>query len=287
MHTFSRQRTLSSAVSVEGYGYWTGKSVCVDFHPAPQNTGLVFVRHDLRGCPRIPAQVALRSQVERRTCLSLGGDVHVDMVEHVLATLYGLCVDNCEIWVNAPEMPGLDGSALPYVEALDSVGYQTQDAMSVTRLISSDVFLGDELRWIRATPPSDEKNSLILGFEIDFPLCSGIGHQKKSLVLTPETFRNEIAPARTFMLEHEAYALLAQGLGAHATEKDLLVFGNGGVIGNTLRFSDECVRHKLLDLIGDLALGSVRWSGAISACRSGHAMNEQLVACLISSQETI
>ena len=274
------QNTIGQSVAVEGFGYWTGRDVRVEFRPAEVDTGIVFVRSDLPSPVRIPAIAANRIEIPRRTSLSRDGET-VEMVEHIMAALAGLQVDNCEVWVDQREMPGCDGSALAFVEAIDEAGIVDQ-GIPRSRLVVREVTrTGDENAWIEAQPPK-KKSPRTLRFRIDYGNDNDIGRQTLELPLTPETFRNELAMCRTFMLESEAAHLVSMGLGKRVTPKDLLVFGEEGPIDNELRFEDECVRHKLLDLVGDLALAGCDLSGHFVGYRSGHRLNAELVKSLLA-----
>jgi UDP-3-O-[3-hydroxymyristoyl] N-acetylglucosamine deacetylase len=284
MHSQRNERTIGKAVTVEGFGYWSGRDVHVEFRPAAVGTGLVFVRGDLSSAARIPALVSHRIEVPRRTVLR-SGVASVEMVEHVLAALCGLQIDNCEIVVDQAEMPGLDGSSLKFVEALDSAGVVEQKQARDQLIVREITRLGDDDSWIEARPA--KKSEFTVRFRVDYGPSSGIGRQTVLLPITSDTFRREIAGARTFMLKEEAEWLIAQGLGKRATLADLLVFDANGPIDNELRFSDECARHKVLDVIGDLALAGCDIVGNIIAHRSGHRLNSELVRVLLAEGERI
>ena len=282
------QRTIAKTVVVEGIGYWSGHDVCVEFRPADADTGIVFVRRDLPGCPRIAAIVANRTETPLRTTLRFG-DAGVDMIEHVMASLGGLQVDNCEVWVNRPEMPGCDGSSLPFVEALSDAQIVDQDAPRPRKVIRRILRLGNRQSWIQAGPCSlgpCSSEETILEYELDYGPASPIGHQRMKISFSPDCFRENLAASRTFLLEPEAAAIRARGLGRRATCKDLLVFGPDGPIDNPLRFVDECVRHKLLDMVGDLALAGCDLIGRFEAHRSGHRLNAELVQALLAEDES-
>lgn len=279
MHAPRRQRTLGQSAAVAGFGYWSGRDVCVEFRPAADDTGIVFVRGDLEPAVRIAATIDNRIEAPRRTTLRRDG-ASVEMVEHVLAALAGLAIDNCEVWVNAPELPGCDGSSLPFVEALDSAGIVEQTNLRRTLAIREATWLGSSDSWIEVEPSAD--GGLSVEYRLDFGRQHPIGRQVYGLRVTPETFRREIAPARTFLMKEEANWLRSQGLGARASTADLLVFGDDGPIDNPLRFPDECVRHKILDLIGDFALASCDLAAQITAHRSGHQLNAHMVRTLLS-----
>jgi UDP-3-O-acyl N-acetylglucosamine deacetylase len=282
MYTTRNQRTIAAPARVAGVGYWSGREVYVEFRPAPVDAGIVFVRGDLPGSPHIPASVDHRTETPRRTTLR-NGDVGVDMIEHIMAALAGLQVDNCEIAVDQQEMPGCDGSALPFVQALDAAGIVEQDAARRVLVIRQIVRLGNEQSWIEARPCRSGKT--ILRYELDYGSGSAIGRQSLEVTLSPKFFHLSLAPCRTFMLEAEAAALQAQGLGQHATGKDLLVFDSRGPIDNELRFPDECVRHKLVDMIGDLAMAGCDLAGRIVAYRSGHRLNAEMVRAILARNE--
>ena len=283
METTSKQCTIATSAAVEGVGYWSGRDIRVEFRPAEANSGIIFVRRDLPGRPRVPARVENRVDVPLRSSLQCGTG-RVDMIEHIMAALSGLRIDNCEVWVDEAEMPGCDGSSLPFVNALDSAGRVEQNSRRCRQVIRDVVRASHGECRIEARPSDD--NTVSLEYHLDYAATS-IGRQSLRVVLTPETFRRELAPSRTFLLEAEAQRLKAQGLGLHADFRDLLVFGPEGPIDNTLRFPDECVRHKLLDLVGDLALAGCELVGAFTASRSGHHLNAQLVRTLLSKGQSL
>ena len=280
-----RQHTLQRPVEVTGFGYWSGQDVTVEFRPAASNTGIVFVREDLANYHRIPVDVFNRVEVPRRTNLSRYG-VSVEMVEHVVASLAGLQIDNCEIWTSASELPGCDGSSQPFVEALLESGIVQQQAWCEPMVLSETIRVGNADSWVQSEPlgSDDEPGSLILRYELDYGQETAIGSQSFELVVHPENFLRELAPARTFILQSEAEWLQEQGLGTRVTCHDLLVFSAEGPVDNELRFPDECVRHKTLDLLGDLALAGRQLSGRVTASRSGHRLNAELVRTLARGQ---
>lgn len=274
------QRTIAKSAEVSGFGYWSGRDCRVQFRPAAPDTGIVFVREDFDRPRRIPAHVSHRVEIPRRTSLASDGAT-VEMVEHVLAALHGLQIDNCEVWVNAPELPGCDGSSLPFVEALEAAGTLDQ-AVERSRLIVAEITrVGNEESWVEARPLAKGKQ-LALRYKLDYGPNNPIGRQSLDVTLTGDTFRQELASARTFLMEEEAAWLRERGLGARVTPQDLLIFGPDGPIDNTLRFENECVRHKTLDLLGDLALAGCEIVGQVIAYRSGHRLNAELVRVLLT-----
>ncbi len=282
MYATRNQRTIAAPAATAGVGYWSGHDVRVEFHPAPVDSGVVFVRVDLSGCPRIPATIGHRVEVPRRTALR-SGDARVEMIEHVMAALAGLQIDNCEVRVDRPEMPGCDGSCLPFVEAIRAAGIVQQEGVRRQHVIGRTIRLGNQESWIEARPCCSRKT--ILQYELDFGSGNPIGRQSLEISLSPRRFHMNLAPSRTFMLEAEAAAMKAQGLGQRATCQDLLVFGSGGPIDNQLRFPDECVRHKLADMVGDLALAGCDLIGRFVAFRSGHRLNAELVRAIVAQAQ--
>jgi UDP-3-O-acyl-N-acetylglucosamine deacetylase len=179
-------------------------------------------------------------------------------------------------------MPGCDGSSRAFVEAIQNAGACEQDALRPCLAPTEPIRVGDERSWVEARPPSGESRSVHLRYELDYGADSPIGRQSFALEVTPESFASQLASARTFVLVEEAEWLKAQGLGQRVGHGDLLVFDHRGVLGNTLRFPDECVRHKTLDLVGDLALMGCDLAAEVVAYRSGHRLNAQLASALLA-----
>jgi UDP-3-O-[3-hydroxymyristoyl] N-acetylglucosamine deacetylase len=266
---------------MQGVGYWSGRDVRVEFRPAPADSGIVFVRTDLDGRPRVPATVEHRVETPRRTVLRRDRAA-VEMIEHLMAALAGMQIDNCEVWVDQAEIPGCDGSCLPFVEVLRTVGAVEQAVPRRRQVIRRVIRIGNEQSWIEARPCSS--NKMVLRYELDYGSGNPIGRQSLEISLSPRHFHLNLAPSRTFLLEAEATAIKAQGLGGRTTCRDLLVFGPRGPIDNELRFPDECVRHKLVDMVGDLALTGCDLVGRFAAYRSGHRLNAELVHAIVAEQ---
>jgi UDP-3-O-[3-hydroxymyristoyl] N-acetylglucosamine deacetylase len=279
-----QQTTLAGNAAVQGFGYWSGREVRVEFRPAAADAGIVFVRGDLPAAPRIPARVAHRIETPRRTTLAANGAA-VEMIEHIMAALAGLSIDNCEVWVDGAEMPGCDGSSLAFVEALRTAGTIELNAPRPRLVVGELTRVGSEEAWIEARPAS--RPGLFLKYRIDYGRDSAIGRQTVELEVTPDTFAAELASARTFLLKEEADWLRAQGRGQRATYQDLLVFDRHGPIENELRFRDECVRHKALDLVGDLALAGCDLSGHFIAHRGGHRLNAELLRAVLTGGQIV
>jgi UDP-3-O-acyl N-acetylglucosamine deacetylase len=220
----------------------------------------------------------------RRTALRRGG-VSVEMVEHIMAALAGMQVDNCEVWVDQPEMPGCDGSAAVFVAAIQQAGVVEQPAPRELFVIRDVIRLGNEECWIEGRPASGAKT--VIHYELDYGGGNAIGRQSLEVTLSPRFFQLSLASSRTFMLQREAVALQEQGLGQRTTFSDLLIFDADGPIGNTLRFPDECVRHKILDMVGDFALAGCDLAGRFVAFRSGHRLNAEMVRAMLESSSAL
>jgi UDP-3-O-acyl N-acetylglucosamine deacetylase len=275
--SYRPQRTLAKAAEVCGVGFLTGADVRLRFVPAPPNSGIAFVRTDLRPPVRIPATADQVTGTSRRTTLG-HSPAQVMLVEHVLAALAGLKIDNCSIELNACEPPGLDGSARAFVAALTEAGCVAQPARRPVWSVSEPVTVGQDGATLTLYPP--DRPGLRISYMLDYGNRCPIARQSYTLPVTPDRMITEVAACRTFLLENEAMEFRRQGLGERLTPADLLVFGPRGPIDNRLRFADEPARHKVLDVLGDLALCGADLHGHVVAYRSGHPLNVQLVRSL-------
>jgi UDP-3-O-acyl-N-acetylglucosamine deacetylase len=223
---------------------------------------------------------------ERRTAIERHGVV-VEMVEHVMAALAGLGVDNCIVEVNAPEPPGLDGSCRGFTDALLSAGVVELNELRPVLLIERPLRINaaEQASQIEAAPL--HRPTLAITYQLDYGPKSPIRPQQLTVEISPESFLAELAYARTFVLDTEVAALRAQGYGRRTTYRDLLVFGPDGVIENRLHAPDECARHKLLDCLGDLALMGCDVCGHIRAYRSGHGLNREMARRLLQTHAHI
>ena len=273
------QNTIARPVTVDGFGFWSGRDVRLQFRPAPPETGIVFVRSDLKPVVRIPARVDCRQETPRRTTLCHRA-ARVEMVEHVMAALAGLRIDNCEVWVDAVEMPGVTVRACRSCRRLQSAGIVPQAAVRSRLVVTATTRVGDDEDWIEARPSAD--SACPCSTDLDFGTNHPIGRETLRQEITPACFVRQLAPARTFILKQEADWLRQQGFAQRVTPQDVLVFDDRGLIDNQLRFPDECVRHKMLDMVGDLALAGCDLVGQFVAHRSGHRLNASLVQALLS-----
>ena len=279
MLTASRpQRTIAREAEVRGVSFLGGLDVRLRFRPAGANEGVAFVRADLPDRPSVPAHVRHAIPRQRRTTIERGAAI-VEMVEHVLAAVAGLRIDNCVIEIDGPETPGCDGSSRAFSDALAGAGIVEQSASRDVLVIDRPITVREGDAILTAHP--GDPGRLVLGYNLDYGPGNPIGRQALFVDVDPDSFRDELAPSRTFLLQAEADALRKAGIGSRTTEKDLLIFGRDGVVGNELKFRDECVRHKILDLLGDLSLIGMDLAGHVVAHRSGHSLNVELARKLL------
>ena len=263
---------------------FSGETATVTFAPAAPGAGITFVREQDGKVATIPAVVGNVLKRPRRTCLR-NGTLFVETVEHCMAALAGLGVDNAVVRVtggHVGELPGGDGSSQPFVEALQEAGVTEQDAPSDPLVIRKPVQVSADGATLAALPGPSDRLEVIYDFEAPSP----VGRQTLSFRLGDDDFVKNLAPARTFVFENEAKELRARGLGKHLTPKELLVISATGPIDNAFRFADECCRHKVLDLIGDLALVGRPLRGRVVAYKSGHHLNHLLARKLLEQEES-
>ncbi len=266
------QRTIEREVSVEGVGLFHGQPVGLTFCPAEAYTGARFVRTDLPGEPVVPVVPETVTERMRTTALHHEG-VDVVFVEHALAALAGLSIDNVEIRISAPELPALDGSAKVYCDLLQDAGIRDLAEPRHHFLVREPYAITDGNASIVALP---NEGGFAVSYTLDYE-GKFIGTQSITLPLDEEAFLQEIAPARTFTLEPEIEQFVAMGLGKGATAENVVVVSEDGTIKTPLRFHDEPVRHKILDLIGDLYVAGHSYDARIVAVKSGHAANAKFV----------
>jgi len=290
-----QQRTIKKPVSYSGVGLHTGNPSILTFKPAPENFGIRFVRTDLGGCPQIPADIDHVVDISRGTTLAVG-DAKVHTVEHVLAAVAGLQIDNLIIELDTNEPPVGDGSAKPYVDALLEAEFEKQEAPKDYLIIDQTILYQDEANGvdIAALPLDDYRITVMIDYK-----NPALGSQHSGLFDLEKEFVSEFAPARTFCFLHEVEMLHEQGLikGGNLdnaiviVDRDIddaelrrifdklqitesVVLGTNGILNNKeLRFKNEPARHKVLDMIGDLALVGAPMKAQILAARPGHAHN--------------
>lgn len=268
------QRTLRAPVEFSGVGLHSGQTVRARVLPAPQGTGIEFVRTDVADAQPIPALVQYRVQADLRTRLKRG-NAEVETVEHLLAACSGLGIDNLRIEMDGAEMPGMDGSARPFLELFQQVGTVEQRAEARTFRLDEPIYVREKNATLVALPSDQPGLTLQYIASFDDP---GVQGGSLQLDVTPESFAKDIASARTFCLASDVEKLKAAGFGKGATRENTVVLGDPQT---QLRMLGEPVRHKMLDLIGDLALLGADLQAHVIATRSGHATNAELVRRLV------
>lgn len=259
-----------------------GKEAKVVFRPAPADSGVVFVRTDIPEAVRISAVASNLAQRSRRTTIKKGS-VSIETVEHCLAAINALSIDNLVIEVDGSELPAPDCSCAEYFKVLKRTGLVEQAQKHKEFVISEPISITAGDASIYALPYADD--GLNITYDLDYGGHTAIGRQIFSCRLTAENFEKNLAPARTFLLETEAKQFQARGMGTHLGPRDILVLNSDGPIKNSFRFPNECVRHKIADLIGDLALVGRGLCGRIVAYKSGHSLNQRLVTKLYEAAE--
>ena len=276
VHTAHLEQTIYAPIEFTGVGLHSGAPVTMRLMPAPAGSGIVFRRTDLDNF-EIPATGRNVAKVSYATSLMRQG-VLISTTEHLLSALIGMGVDNVIVELDNLELPILDGSALPYVEAFLSTGIRTQRRRRETIRVLRPVEVREGNKFIGVYPGSGYS----IQYAIDFP--APIGRQTSSIDLAAETYGTFIAPARTFGYKADEQRLRDMGLIRGASPECTIVLGANGPENGPLRFADEYVRHKVLDLIGDLALAGRRFEGHVVAERAGHAMHTALVSRLIKDR---
>jgi len=276
------QRTIAKEFSVKGVGLHTAAKVNMTFKPATVDTGITFIRTDLPSRPAIKVcyeNILPQSLSPRRTSIGID-NVQVQTIEHLMAALIGLGIDNLVIEIDNNEVPGLDGSSASYVESLLKCGVTEQEKNKHYFVIKEPLYVEEDGAQIIALPAADFRISYTLSFNHPLLRASYL-----DLEITPEIFEQELSMARTFCLEKEATELQHQGLGRGANYENTLVVGESGVIRNKLRYPDEFIRHKMLDLLGDLFVLGQPIKGHIIAIKSGHSLNLKMVKKILQHKE--
>lgn len=271
------EQTIASPIEFKGVGLHTGELATMRILPAPPGKGIIFRRVDLDNF-EIKADVGSVARVAYATTLMNKG-VWISTVEHVLSALYGVGVDNAYVELDNFEVPILDGSALPYTDAIARAGLSTQNRHRRFLRITKPFMLEEPGKTIGIYP----SERLSIRYEIDFP-HPVIGEQKLEVKIEGDTFARLIAPARTFGFYHELEKLQASGLIRGGSLENAIVLTDDGMLNDTsLRFPDEFVRHKILDLLGDFALIGQAVLGRLVANKAGHALHTRFVAELLES----
>jgi UDP-3-O-[3-hydroxymyristoyl] N-acetylglucosamine deacetylase len=263
------QKTISQSINFQGHGIHSGENVNITLKPASKNTGITFVRTDQNNCA-INASVENLHNANRATILK-NNQTTINTPEHLLAACFGLGIDNLIIEIDNNEVPIMDGSSKNFVEKLLQAGIKDLAAPKEKIIIKEPIIVKNQAAYLMALPC----NTFKITFLIDYPETF-IGDQIKSSEINDQTFINEIAPARTYGFYSEVKDLLEKNLAQGGTLENAVVVAENNYM-NKLRFDDELVRHKILDLIGDLAIIGKPINGHFVGVKSGHALNGELV----------
>ena len=263
----SKQKTIGKPVSFSGIGLHTGSLTTVTFKPAPENSGITFFRVDLKGSPPIPANIDYVVDVSRGTTIGIG-EAKVHTVEHALAAMVGLGIDNLNIELDAEEIPNGDGSSLPVMSTLQKAGIVEQDAEKQFIKVDRPIYYRQGDVTLSILPADELRVSMTIAYD-----HVAIGTQYASYTITEETFAREIAPARTFCFLREVKMLQEKGLIRGGSLESAVVIGDDTILNDELRFPDEFVRHKILDLIGDMFLLGRPVKGHVVGVKGGHEKN--------------
>lgn len=262
-----KQKTIANEVSFSGIGLHTGTLTSMTFKPAPPNTGVTFYRVDLPNKPAIKADIDHVVDVSRGTTIGLNG-AKVHTVEHILASIYGLDIDNIAIELDGPEIPNSDGSARPFLQVLKKAELVEQNAERQYIQVTEPVYYRHDDVTLSVLPADELRMTMTIAYD-----HVAIGTQYATFTITPETFEKDLASARTFCFLREVKMLQEQGLIRGGSLESAVVIGDEAILNEDLRYPDEFVRHKILDLLGDMYLLGRRIKGHVVAVKSGHSKN--------------
>jgi UDP-3-O-[3-hydroxymyristoyl] N-acetylglucosamine deacetylase len=270
------QKSIKRAISCSGIGLHSGKSVNLRMLPAKPDTGVIFRRTDLRNA-EIKVEQDFITQVHYATSIS-NGKIKLFTVEHLLAALYGLGVNNIIIEMDSDEVPILDGSALPFVEMLTAAEIVRFDKPNYFLQINEPIEVREGDRYIAVYPSQHFEVSYTISFTHPW-----LKKQQKTIRITRENFVKQLSPARTFGFLNEIEQMRANNLALGGSLENAIVLTEHGILNEHLRFPDEFVRHKIMDLIGDLALLNYRLLGHVVAYKAGHHLHSELVSKILTN----
>lgn len=275
------QKTIKREVFASGIGLFTGEKVTLKIIPAPINCGIIFQRVDLPGKPEIPARLDYVREAPRCTRLATA-NASIHMVEHLLSAMSAMGIDNAIIQVEGPEILAADGSSKIFVDLIEKAGLQVQEAQTQFMQITEPLYWSEGEVHLVALPADEFR----ISYTMHYPHSPLLGSQYYSLALTQERYKNEIAPCRTFSLYEEILPFIERGMiKGGGLENALVIKGDQILNPEGVRFPDEMVRHKVLDLIGDLSLIGIRIKGHIISIRSGHSSNAAFAKVLADSAQ--
>ena len=276
----TRQHTLARPVKCTGIGVHSGRQVHLEILPAPINHGIKFLRTDLPGKPVVSAH--FNSVVDTSLATVIGAEgVIVSTIEHLMATFAGLSIDNALVTLDGYEIPIMDGSAAPFTRLLQSAGVQRQEGLRCYFIIRRPIALRQADKAVTVLPADHYRITYAIDFE--HPL---LDYQELTASLwSRDSFVEKVAPARTFTFEHEVEALRGAGLARGGSLDNAVVVAENRILNPDLRFPDEFVRHKMLDLTGDLSLIGYPLRGHVVAYRAGHDMHSRLARRIVDSTD--
>lgn len=276
------QRTLKNVIRATGVGLHTGEKVYLTLRPAAIDTGIVFRRVDLDPVVELKADPEQVGDTRLSTALKKG-DVSVSTIEHLMAALAGLGIDNVYVEITSPEVPIMDGSAAPFVFLVQSAGMVEQTAPKKFIRVKKPIIIEDGDKWAKFEPFEGFKVSFSIDF--DHPIFAK-SPQKATVDFSTTSFVKEVSRARTFGFMHEVEALREAGLALGGSHDNAIVMDSYTILNDDgLRYEDEFVKHKILDAIGDLYLLGYQLIGEFSAYKSGHALNNKLLRALMSQPD--
>lgn len=273
------QHTLKQVLTISGIGVHSGAPATLTIHPAPVGSGIVFVRSDMTGCDNIiPARWDHVTDTRLCTVIANKAGATVSTIEHLMSAFAALGVDNARVDIDGPETPIMDGSAKPFIDAIDRIGLHRQKAARKVLVIKKTISVKDGDKEAILSPADGQ----YFGFEIAFDNTL-IGRQKYTHQLKENSFRGEIAAARTFGFLHEVEMLRKMGLARGGSLDNAIVIDGDTVMNpDGLRFKNEFVRHKILDAVGDIYLAGAQLIGHYHGVKAGHAMNNKALHALFA-----
>ncbi|MBI5206574.1 MAG: UDP-3-O-[3-hydroxymyristoyl] N-acetylglucosamine deacetylase [Candidatus Firestonebacteria bacterium] len=265
-----KQKTIKNPITVAGIGIHTGENIRADFYPAECNSGIIFKRTDIKGSPGIKAEYKNVINSKREVTL-MKENIEVHTVEHLLATLSAFGITNLLVEVNGPELPIGDGSAVHFIEKFKEADVYVQEEEQKVLVCTHPIYIRDGEKYLIALPSDEFK----INYTVDY--AQPIGTQFASYCINEEVFIQNIARARTFGFLHEVKELWANNLAQGGSLENAVVIGKNNILNGDLRYPDELVRHKIMDLLGDLYLIGMPILADIIAVKSGHCLNIKLV----------
>jgi len=279
-HKNNNQQTISNSISVKGIGLHTGNLVELTLEPAPVDNGIKFIRVDKKNDNVIEAIWSNVSETVLSTTISNSYGVKISTIEHLMSALSGLHIDNLNIYINANEVPIMDGSSKPFVEMIEEIGIKKQSKKRKLLNVKKSIEVSENNTSVKIVP----NNQFSIDFEIDFP-SKIVSKQSCQLQLINGNYKTDIAAARTFGFEKDVKYLRSNGLALGGSLDNAVVVGENEILNKDgLRYTDEFVRHKILDSIGDLYLAGSPIIGYFYGNKSGHYLNNQLLRKLFSDK---